>query len=98
MRFVDYLVTERPTPPATSLSATNQTHSLAFRFGINDALQSLPEKMSSSIFPLLSHKIDSRSTDGHLSAFQSTPAGEPENIVLLQFPRVVLARTQRGSC
>jgi hypothetical protein len=91
MRFVDYLVTERPTPPAADLSATNHTHSLAFRFGINDTLQSSREEISSSIFPLLSHKIDSRSTDGHLSAFQSTPAGEPENITLLQSQRVALA-------
>jgi hypothetical protein len=75
MRFVDSLVTERPMPPARTLHASNETHSLAFRFGTEDSVSSSPEDRASCIVPMLSLHVDSRALDGQLSVFQSTPAG-----------------------
>jgi hypothetical protein len=75
MRFVDSLVTERPMPPARTLHASNETHSLAFRFGTEDSVSLSPEDRASCIVPMLSLHVDSRALDGQLSVFQSTPAG-----------------------
>jgi hypothetical protein len=75
MRFVESLVTEHPNPPARPLHFSNENHSLAFRFGVgHDPSASVGSNLPSMV-PLPTLQLDSRTEDGLLSFFQSTPAG-----------------------
>jgi hypothetical protein len=88
MRFTDYLVTERPTPPAAALLECNRTQPLAFRYGIDLSSRS-DEPKAGSIFALPSLHIDSRDSDGRLSIYQSTPSGTFNTIFVLDLLQIL---------
>jgi hypothetical protein len=75
MRFADYIVTERPMPPSRPLLCSNNRYSLSFRFGIDVQSQPSDDVHSTSIISSSALLIDSRTSDGALSVFQSTPSG-----------------------